>query len=125
MVDEKDRRKRIRLKRQRKQTELNKQCFTDVSSEAPVAIKTKVRSDYAVTQNNVSFGRSMKVNGSSEEATDRRRSYFAHSKLSTKFGKTSLYTTISGENEEEDDFYLYRQPHLNKSTWETKPRPYR
>jgi len=24
----------------------------------------------------------------------------------------------------DDDFYLYRQPHLNRSQWETKPRPY-
>lgn len=123
MVDEKNRRKTIRLKRQRKQTELNKQCFTDVSSEAPVAINSMVRSDHAVTQ--TSSARSLKATGSSDEATDRRRSYFAYSKLSTKFGKSSLYKTISGENEEEDDFYLYRQPHLNKSIWETKPRPYR
>lgn len=26
---------------------------------------------------------------------------------------------------EDTDFYLYRQPQLNKSTWETKPSPYR
>lgn len=37
--------------------------------------------------------------------------------------------TINSFSEEEDedekvDFYLYRQPELNKILWETKPRPY-
>jgi hypothetical protein len=26
--------------------------------------------------------------------------------------------------EDDQDFYLYRQPELNKAMWETKPRPY-
>lgn len=30
-----------------------------------------------------------------------------------------------GEEEERGSFYLYRQPQLNKYSWETKPRPYR
>lgn len=28
-------------------------------------------------------------------------------------------------DEDGDDFFLFRQPHLYKSTWETKPQPYR
>jgi DNA-binding PucR family transcriptional regulator len=123
MVDEKDRRKRIRLQRHKKQMELNKQCSKDVSVEAPAFNRNFVRSDVAVTHNISSH--SMKGSGSSDVTTDRRRSYFAYSKLATKFGKSSLHKTISGEDEEKDDFYLYRQPHLNKSIWETKPRPYR
>jgi len=31
----------------------------------------------------------------------------------------------SDEEDERIDFYLYRQPQLNKTLWETKPRPYR
>ena len=33
---------------------------------------------------------------------------------------------FSDEESMEDDqeFYLYRQPELNKAQWETKPRPY-
>mmetsp|Transcript_12362 Transcript_12362/g.36310 ORF Transcript_12362/g.36310 Transcript_12362/m.36310 type:complete len:609 (-) Transcript_12362:97-1923(-) len=30
-----------------------------------------------------------------------------------------------GSTDANFDYYLYRQPHLNKATWETKPRPYR
>ena len=44
----------------------------------------------------------------------------------------SHHTRLKGSTDESDDsdsekhdFYLYRQPHLNKSLWETKPRPYR
>ena len=30
----------------------------------------------------------------------------------------------SSSSKEEDEFYLYRQPGLNKALWETEPRPY-
>jgi hypothetical protein len=45
----------------------------------------------------------------------------------SKFGKTSLHQIFSSgeEDDEGQDYFLYRQPDLNKSTWETKPRPYR
>lgn len=114
----------MRLKLQLKKEESKKQLLTDVSSEGPatnvkmgrssVGIKSHSSSQFAVTNEL-----------SSVEMTDRRRSYFAHSKLAAKFGKTSLRKTIAGDDQEKEDFYLYRQPHLNKSIWETKPRPYR
>jgi len=45
----------------------------------------------------------------------------------SKFGKTSLHQIFSTKDDDEagQDYFIYRQPDLNKSTWETKPRPYR
>jgi len=62
---------------------------------------------------------------SADRLMDRLKRRCASSKLTSKFGNTSLQQIIRGDDEENEDFYLYRQPHLNKSIWETKPRPYR
>jgi hypothetical protein len=110
----------MRLKGQLKKEESKKQLLTDVSSGTLATnMNCPERSSVGIKP------RSSANELSSVEMTDRRRSYFAHSKLAAKFGKTSLRKTISGDDEEKEDFYLYRQPHLNKSIWETKPRPYR
>ena len=35
-----------------------------------------------------------------------------------------LAASSTDSNDVEDDFYLYKQPALNKAFWETAPRPY-
>ena len=35
-----------------------------------------------------------------------------------------LTASSTDSNGTEDDFYLYKQPALNKAFWETAPRPY-
>ena len=37
----------------------------------------------------------------------------------------SAFTDDVEFDEDKDDFFLFRQPQLYKSTWETKPQPYR
>jgi hypothetical protein len=39
--------------------------------------------------------------------------------------KVKVEQQTKNENDAAMDFFLYRQPSLNKSLWETKPRPYR
>jgi hypothetical protein len=38
--------------------------------------------------------------------------------------KMDRMISSSSSKESDDDFYLYRQPALNKALWETEPRPY-
>ena len=59
--------------------------------------------------------------------------HFAFNCISLTFSHFSFYTLLyGGEDDDSDgeesggvDFYLYRQPQLNKTLWEKKPRPYR
>ena len=39
--------------------------------------------------------------------------------------RRAISAKFLGGNNANDDFFIYRQPHLNKSIWETEPRPYR
>ena len=38
--------------------------------------------------------------------------------------KDCFQASSTDSNDVEDDFYLYKQPALNKAFWETAPRPY-
>ena len=60
----------------------------------------------------------------SKDQNNRGRVRFGEDVHSSRSEGAFSSPTHSNDGDDDDDFYLYRQPQLNKTQWETEPRKY-
>jgi len=119
-IDEKDRKKKFRVQRPSKKKMLVKNVSEEASTGFEAANTNSSEGDACSNAQSIVKSEQTLHEKPSNEVWDRLK----RSQLMDRL-RRAISAKFLGGNNENDDFFIYRQPHLNKSIWETEPRPYR